>query len=121
MKLLDCRESNGLVEVLSGDGSGLRIGCNPMTSAGKNRCGQPICHMPIVKKCGGYLLVTVGQEEHAMNEGHHIEWIAIEYENVVQRVSLSAGRKPEAVFRLERDVEAIAYTYCSLHGLWRSY
>lgn len=119
MRLLNC-DNNGLIEVLSGDGSGLYIDEKPLKKVNKNAVGQPIIHLPQVRRNGGYVHVKVGREEHPMTDQHHIEWIAVEYGNAIQRVYLGPDDPPEASFYVHESEDLVAYAYCNMHGLWRS-
>lgn len=76
-------------------------------------------HVPVVKKEGNKVTVTVGSVEHPMAEEHYIQWIALQTKNGNQRKILKPGDKPEAVFALMDDDEIVAvYEYCNLHSLW---
>ena len=77
-------------------------------------------HVPVVTKDGNSVKVFVGEVEHPMVEEHYIGWIAIETKEGVQRKTLKAGQKPEAVFALADGDELVAaYAWCNLHGLWK--
>ena len=76
-------------------------------------------HVPVIKREGMKVEVTIGSVEHPMEEKHYIQWIALETKNGNQRVILQPGDKPQAVFYVaEDDVVIKAYEYCNLHGLW---
>lgn len=76
-------------------------------------------HVPVVKKEGNKVTVTVGSVEHPMAEEHYIQWIALQTKNGNQRKILKPGDRPEAVFALMDDDEIVAvYEYCNLHSLW---
>ncbi len=77
-------------------------------------------HVPVVTKDGNSVKVFVGEVEHPMVEEHYIGWIAIETKEGMQRKTLKAGQKPEAVFALADGDELVAaYAWCNLHGLWK--
>lgn len=77
-------------------------------------------HVPAVTKDGNTIKVVVGEIEHPMLEEHYIGWIAIENKEGMQRKTLKAGQKPEAVFALADGDELVAaYAWCNLHGLWK--
>ncbi len=76
-------------------------------------------HVPVVKVEGNLVTVTVGSTLHPMTEEHLINFIYLQTKQGGQRKSLKAGDKPEVVFALTEDDEAVAaYAYCNLHGLW---
>lgn len=74
-------------------------------------------HVPAVERKDGKLYVQIGSVEHPMIEEHHIEWIAVASDKVIERVLLSPGEKPQAVFT--DNGKATVYEYCNLHGLWK--
>jgi superoxide reductase len=53
-----------------------------------------------------------------MTDKHYIEWIAVATDNGIERVALSPGDEPKAVFCDKADAEV--YAYCNLHGLWKA-
>ena len=75
-------------------------------------------HVPVVEQDGDTVKVTVGSVEHPMTEEHYIEWIAVVTDKGTEKVSLSPGEKPEAVF-VDKE-KATVYAYCNLHGLWKT-
>ncbi len=75
-------------------------------------------HCPEVIKDGETLLVKVGSIPHPMLEEHFINWIAVTDGKTVYLKHLKPGEAPEARFpALEHGT---AYSYCNLHGLWKS-
>lgn len=94
-------------------------------------CGEPMSqmrvnsvdasaekHIPIAKRDGDNLIVTVGEVEHPMTEQHYIEWIYLETVKGGQRKLCVSG--PRVTFALAADdMPVAAYAYCNLHGLWR--
>lgn len=78
-------------------------------------------HVPVVKREGNTVTVTVGEVEHPMMEAHYIMFIALETKQGVQLKHLKPGEKPEAFFALNEGDEVVAaYEYCNLHGLWKA-
>jgi len=77
-------------------------------------------HVPVIAVDGLKVTVKVGEVEHPMLEGHHIEWIILETKKGYQKKDLAVGGKPEAEFALTAGDEVVAaYEYCNLHGLWK--
>ena len=78
-------------------------------------------HVPVIAADGNKVTVRVGEVAHPMTEEHLIEWIALETKKGNQRITLSAGDRPEAEFLLTEGNEVVAaYAYCNLHGLWKA-
>ena len=55
-------------------------------------------HIPVVKRVGDKLEVTVGSVIHPMLEEHHIEWIALATDDKLEVKFLKPGEEPKAVF-----------------------
>lgn len=123
MRILKCKESGTIIEVVCGN-EAEEITC----------CGQPMKdlkanstdaagekHVPVIKIDGRNVEIVVGSVEHPMLEEHHIAWIQIETKKGIQRQNLVPGTAPKAVFTLtEGDELVAAYEYCNLHGLWKA-
>lgn len=78
-------------------------------------------HVPVYKKDGNLITVTVGAVEHPMVAAHYIEWIVLQTKQGYQIKYLKPEEKPEVVFALSETEEAEAvYAYCNLHGLWKA-
>ena len=77
-------------------------------------------HVPVVKREGDLVTVTVGSVDHPMLPEHYIEWISLKTKQGNQRKALKPGDAPEATFALcpGDEVEA-AFAYCNLHSLWQ--
>lgn len=77
-------------------------------------------HLPVVadrSKCS--MKVQVGSTEHPMTPEHHLDFIALETERGVQVVRLKPDGGPHACFAIRSTPRAI-YSYCNLHGLWKT-
>jgi len=94
-------------------------------------CGQPMVkleanttdasqekHVPVVSKKDGGTEVAVGSVIHPMTDKHYIEWIAVATDDGMERIYLSPGDEPKAVF-CEKPGSDV-YAYCNLHGLWKA-
>ena len=78
-------------------------------------------HVPVVKKAGNTIIVTVGSTLHPMEDAHYITSIYIETSTGGHIANLKPGDKPEATFILNEGEEFVAaYEYCNLHGLWKN-
>lgn len=78
-------------------------------------------HVPVIKREGNLVSVTVGSVEHPMLDNHYIQWIALETKQGNQRKVLKPGEAPIATFLIAEDDEVVAaYEYCNLHGLYKA-
>lgn len=78
-------------------------------------------HVPIIRRKGNRVCVTVGSVEHPMTKEHYIQWIVLHTNQGVQWKQLSYDDEPKACFNIDDGDEVIcAYEYCNLHGLWLS-
>ncbi len=76
-------------------------------------------HVPIATREGGKINVVVGSTLHPMEDKHFIEWIAIVTDNGIERINLSPGQEPKAIF-CDKEGSVDVYEYCNIHGLWKS-
>jgi superoxide reductase len=74
-------------------------------------------HVPVAVKKDGKIYVEVGSVAHPMVDAHYIEWIAVASDEGTERIALSPGDEPKAVFCDKKNAEV--YAYCNLHGLWK--
>ncbi|MEG0741102.1 MAG: desulfoferrodoxin family protein [Clostridia bacterium] len=78
-------------------------------------------HVPVIKRDGNHVVVTVGAVEHPMLAEHYIKWIALHTKEGNQRKELHPNQKPQACFALcDGDEVIAAYEYCNIHGLWKA-
>lgn len=78
-------------------------------------------HVPLVTVEGNKVLVDVGSVSHPMTEPHSINWIYLETKRGGQLANLDVTGAPKAEFLLaEGDAPVAAYSYCNLHGLWKT-
>lgn len=77
-------------------------------------------HVPVIKKEGNTVSVTVGSVEHPMTEAHLIQWIYLITDKGFQVKYLTPEDKPNAVFLLQDEKPVEVYIYCNLHGLWKA-
>lgn len=76
-------------------------------------------HVPVITRDGDKVVVKVGSVAHPMTEDHLIQWIILIQGSVTERVVLTPGAAPEAVFTAAgANAPVRAYGYCNLHGLW---
>ena len=65
-------------------------------------------HVPVVKKDGNKVTVSVGSVTHPMLEEHSIQFIAVETKQGSQIKYLKANEAPEAVFAIADGDEFVA-------------
>lgn len=122
IKFLKCNHCGNVVTYLVDKGVPLVCCGEKMTELVPNTtdaAGEK--HVPVVKKEGNIVTVTVGSVEHPMLDEHYIMFIVLETKKGYQKADLKPQDKPVASFVLAEDDEVVAaYEYCNLHGLWKS-
>lgn len=115
-----CDRCGNIVALIKNGGGTLNCCGQPMTKLNANSTdAAKEKHVPVVKKDGNKVTVTVGSVLHPMEEKHFIEWIALVAGDTISIVKLKPGMKPQAEFTCDAK-EATAYAYCNLHGLWKA-
>lgn len=122
MKFYICEHCGNIVEYVKNVGVPVMCCGQKMTELVPGTSdGAVEKHVPVVSVNGREVVVEVGAAVHPMTEAHYIEWIVIETKKGSQKVKLSYTDEPRATFVLtEGDELVAAYTYCNLHGLWKS-
>ncbi|MDD4715047.1 MAG: desulfoferrodoxin family protein [Oscillospiraceae bacterium] len=64
--------------------------------------------------------VDVGSVPHPMTQEHSIQWVYLQTKNGGQRKIFKPGDKPQAVFVMYDDEPVAVFSYCNLHGLWKT-
>ena len=76
-------------------------------------------HVPVIARDGSKVTVKVGAMAHPMTPEHFIQWIILVQGSITERIILTPGVDPEAVFTAaDASAPVRAYAYCNLHGLW---
>lgn len=124
MRLFKCDVCGNVYEMIE-----QKSGCTPAC------CGKPTRelkagevdaaaekHVPVVKRDGNILKVSVGSVEHPMLEKHYITSIWTEFaDGTLDKAALIPSTKPEADFDIKgRTGKVNVYEYCNLHGLWKT-
>lgn len=119
--LYRCELCGNIVEMVK-DGGGELVCCGkPMIKLEPNTVdAAQEKHVPVYEKNGDVVSVQVGSVEHPMIDEHHIEWIAVETPDLIQRHVLKPGEHPRADFHVDSD-EFVIFEYCNLHGLWKAH
>lgn len=114
-----CEVCGNIVELIKNGGGQLVCCGKNMTKLEANTTdGAQEKHVPLAERKDGKIYVQVGSVEHPMLDAHYIEWIALATDKGIERIELSPGEKPEAVFEDKENVTI--YEYCNLHGLWKT-
>ena len=79
-------------------------------------------HVPVIKREGGKVTVSVGEEPHPMTrDDHFILFIEVLAGDKVLRHDFKEGDgKAEASFLVEEGVPVKARAFCNLDDLWES-
>ncbi|PRR84286.1 desulfoferrodoxin [Clostridium vincentii] len=113
-----CEICGNIVSLINNGGGQLVCCGQPMKKLEANTTdGAKEKHVPVAIRKDDKIHVQVGSVNHPMTEEHYIQWIAVVSKNSIERISLSPGDEPKAVFVDKDDVEV--YEYCNLHGLWK--
>ena len=115
------KDPDGKLIAALGNDVATPAGCTELTANTEDAAHEK--HVPVVEseRDGHVIRARVGSVEHPMVPEHYIEWIALETKKGNQRITLSAGDRPEAEFLLTEGNEVVAaYAYCNLHGLWKA-
>ena len=114
-----CEICGNMVELVKSGGGELVCCGQPMTKLVANTTdAAQEKHVPVATREDGKINVVVGSEEHPMIDAHYIEWIVLVTDDGIERINLSPGDEPKAVFCDRSDVDV--YEYCNLHGLWKT-
>ncbi len=77
-------------------------------------------HLPIVKREGNNLTVCVGRVLHPMSKEHSIQWIEVKSKYLEQRITLKKVTIRLQRLKYRKNVPVTVYSYCNLHGLWKT-
>lgn len=119
LEIYKCEICGNIVEMIH-EGAGTLVCCGqPMKLFKENTFdAAKEKHVPVVERIADGVKVTVGSEEHPMEEDHYIEWIQIVVDGKAYRQFLNPHDLPVAIFKVEGD-NIIAREYCNKHGLWK--
>ncbi len=114
-----CGVCGNIVELINNGGGQLVCCGKPMNKLIANtEDASQEKHVPIASREDGKIVVEVGSIAHPMVEEHYIQWIAVVSNDGIERIHLSPGQKPKALFCDKSNIDV--YEYCNLHGLWKS-
>lgn len=119
VKFYKCLTCENVIGLIDGDPKNLKCCGNNMEQMEPNTVdAAKEKHVPVCKREGDRLIVSVGDVEHPMTDDHYIMWIAQVTDNQTTRVRLHPGEIPQAEFPYIGD--AVIYAYCNKHGLWKT-
>ena len=115
-------EKCGTIALKTVDGGGEMCCCKqPMvvvdpntTDAAKEK------HVPEVHLDGDTLKVQIGSTPHPMTPDHLIEWVYVVTEEGVIAQCLTEDDAPAVEINLAGQVPTAVFSYCNLHGLWKT-
>lgn len=121
-KFYECKECNTIIEEIAGNNNEISCNGNPLKCISPNTSdGASEKHLPIVEQNGNQITVKVGSVFHPMTESHSIEWVYLQTKKGCQRINLNYSDEPSCTFLVPESDTAIAvYSYCNLHGLWKT-
>lgn len=114
-----CQHCGNIIESLWDGKPDISCCGEPMTKLEENtQDAAKEKHVPVIKKDGNKVTVTVGEVEHPMTDDHYILFVElIVGEKVYRKDFKAAGEKPQAVFMIDEDGPMRAREFCNKHGL----
>ncbi|MFH1760722.1 MAG: desulfoferrodoxin [bacterium] len=120
LQIYRCEKCGNIVTVLNAGGGTLTCCDQAMTLLKENSTdAAQEKHVPVIKRTGNVIEVSVGGVSHPMEEKHYIQWIEIIADGKSCISFLKPGMKPNAVFNVNAE-KLIVRAYCNLHGLWKA-
>ena len=77
-------------------------------------------HLPVVDISDGIVSIKIGSVSHPMEDVHHIAFIYLKTNQGCLLKCLNPGATPELAFHCLDDMPTAVYSYCNLHGLWKT-
>lgn len=115
-----CKQCGNIVSVIKNGGGNLVCCGEQMERLEPNTTDAALeKHVPVAERKDGKIVVQIGSVDHPMIDAHYIEWVEVAGEEGTERIVLSPGDAPKAVFADKSNAEV--YAYCNLHGLWMSH
>lgn len=124
LNLYYCQTCKNLIEVVNSNPT-VKLQCcgKDMNKIGENTTdGATEKHLPIVNIEENSLFIQVGEVIHPMTDEHYISAIYViddlgNYEKVV----LTPYESPEVSVDINEKAKKVnVYSYCNLHGLWKT-
>ena len=81
--------------------------------------GEKDIHVPLIRRIGSLVTISVGEKPHPMVDVHHLEFVLLETDKGLYYKKLELDSEPIVDFLLLNDENIIrAYAYCNDHELW---
>ena len=81
--------------------------------------GDKNTHVPLVRRIGNLVTITVGKEPHPMVDVHHLDFVLLVTDKGTYYRKLELESVPLVDFLILNDENIIcAYAYCNNHELW---
>ena len=108
------QENSSILTLMSGKESSLE----PITANSKEVAVEK--HIPVVEEGEEGVTIQVGSVLHPMTEEHYIEWIFVGLKNGALKINLNPGDEPKVTIPYHKEEILSVYSYCNLHGLWKT-
>ena len=119
LKVFKCQKCGAMVEELVPCHCPCKIQCcgEEMQLLTANTAdGAKEKHVPVYEKVEDEIYVKVGEVPHPMAKEHYIMWIAMVWNDRIEKVILAPEQDPIARFPYRSG--ATIYAYCNTHGLY---
>ncbi len=121
-KIYFCENCGNVVEALGDRKQSIKCRGHKMIELKLNTTGaSKEIHVPVIKREGSKVKVSVGEAPHPMESEHYILFIELQAGDKVLRHYFKEGdEKAEASFLVEEGVPVKARAFCNLDDLWES-
>jgi superoxide reductase len=115
-----CEKCGNTVELIRNVGEPIKCCGSKMTELVPHWKEGGEKHTPIIKIKNKSVSVDIGEIPHPMTDEHSINWVCLETNHGMHRKFLAPGSEPKVTFALADEKPVCVYSYCNLHGLWKS-
>ncbi len=121
-KIYFCENCGNVVESLGDSKQSIKCRGHKMIELKLNTTGaSKEIHVPVIKREGSKVTVSVGEAPHPMDSEEYILFIEVLAGDKVLRHYFKGGdEKAEALFLVEEGVPVKARALCNLDDLWES-
>lgn len=109
-----CNTCGKIVKVINNDTTTICCGKEMISIVANSTDAAFEKHVPNYEIKDDKIIVTIN---HVMEIDHYIEWIAIENDRVFYMKKLKPDEEAKAIFDYVEN--AIIYSYCNKHSLWK--
>ncbi len=119
LRFFKCHKCGNIVELVKDGGGELNCCGEAMMELLANTVdASNEKHIPFVQTVDGKIVAKTGSTTHPMEEKHYIEWILFDDGTSIKKFALKPGEEPVAM--IDQVEKCTVYSYCNLHGLWKS-